>query len=71
MAGSPCWQEFLGGACLFRHQSENDSMIASGREMMARSGAAPLILSGESALLPDFLNYPPDCGTVQHAGAAL
>jgi cytochrome b561 len=34
-------------------------MIASGIGMMALSGAAVLMFGGESALLPDFWNYPP------------
>ena|SRR5438094_9472908 len=82
VAASPHWQELTAKAVHVLFYLVILGMIASGVGMIALSGATPMIFSGESALLPDFWNYPHRLPhgigarvllvlLVLHAGAAL
>jgi cytochrome b561 len=82
VAGSPHWQERAARAVHILFYVVLFGMVASGVGMMVLSGAALMILGRESALLPDFWNYPPRLPhgigarlllalLVLHAGAAL
>jgi cytochrome b561 len=53
VAGSPRWQERTAQVVHVFFYIITLGTIASALGMMARSGAAPLILGGEGALLPD------------------
>jgi cytochrome b561 len=59
MSGSPRWQERTAQVVHVLFYIVILGTAASGIGMIARSGAAPMIFCGESALLPDFWRYPP------------
>jgi len=58
VGGSPNWQERIANAVHVLFYVVVLGMIASGVGLMALSGAAPVIFSGEG-VLPDFWRYPP------------
>jgi cytochrome b561 len=59
IAGSSHWQERTAQVMHVLFYVVILGMIASGIGVLALSGAAHVIFGGESALLPDFWNYPP------------
>jgi len=59
IAGSPRWQERIARLVHIVFYVVILGMAASGVGMLALSGAAPTIFSGEGAQLPDFWKYPP------------